>query len=166
MQMKGTCLRRRERGTIPRVQSQDGTRPMSEKKTPQDPAAGRHHVEVVAGAIARDGTYLLCRRPGGSNMEGHWEFPGGKVKEGETQEEALRRELEEELGIEVLVAGHLSTVEYSYPHLDITLHLFSCPSFEGEPRKLYHSAIAWVRGAEIDRDSLVPSNLPFLDILP
>ena len=166
MQMKGTCLCRQERGTIPRVQSKDGTRPMSGKETPRDPAADRHHVEVVAGAIARDETYLLCRRPGGSNMEGHWEFPGGKVKEGETHEEALRRELQEELGIEVLVGAHLSTIEYSYPHLDITLHLFSCPSFEGEPRKLYHSALAWLRCAEIDRDSLVPSNLPFLDILP
>ena len=136
------------------------------KEKSPDPAAGRHHVEVVAGAVARDGTYLVCQRPAGSNMEGHWEFPGGKVKEGETHEEALRRELQEELGIEVLVAGHLSRVEYSYPQLDITLHLFSCPSFEGEPSQLYHSALAWVPAAEIDRESLVPSNLPFLDILP
>ena len=166
MQMKGTCQRQQARGTIPRVQFQGGTRPMNGKQKPQGAAAVRHHVEVVAGAIARDGAYLVCRRPGGSNMEGHWEFPGGKVKEGETREEALRRELEEELGIEVLVAGHLSTVEYSYPHLDITLHLFSCPSFEGEPRRLYHSALCWVHAAEIDRDTLVPSNLPFLDILP
>lgn len=78
----------------------------------------------------------------------------------------MRRELEEELGIEAAVAEHLSTVEYSYPHLDITLHLFSCPSFEGEPRKLYHSDIAWTPVDEIDGDSMVPSNLPFLDILP
>ncbi len=98
-------------------------------------------------------------------MEGRWEFPGGKVKEGESLQEALRRELREELGIEVEVAGHLHTLEYSYPHLDITLHLFSCPAFEGEPRRLYHSDLDWVEAAEIDRELLVPSNLPFLDIL-
>ena len=91
MQMKGTCQRRQARGTIPRVQFQGGTRPMNGKEKSQGAAAVRHHVEVVAGAIARDGAYLVCRRPGGSNMEGHWEFPGGKVKEGETREEALRR---------------------------------------------------------------------------
>ncbi len=98
-------------------------------------------------------------------MAGYWEFPGGKVKEGETREEALRRELAEELGIAVSVGEHLSTLEYSYPHLDITLHLFSCASFEGEPRELYHSSISWVAPGEVDRSSLVPSNLPFLDIL-
>lgn len=98
-------------------------------------------------------------------MAGHWEFPGGKVKEGETREAALRRELEEELGIEVSVGEQLSTLDYSYPHLDITLHLFSCLSFEGEPRELYHSDIRWLAPREIDRASLVPSNLPFLDII-
>ena len=126
----------------------------------------RPHAEVVAGALVREGACLLCQRPGGSNMAGHWEFPGGKVKEGEALEDALRRELEEELGIEVSVGEHLSTLEYSYPHLDITLHLFHCGEFEGEPRELYHSAITWLAPGEIDRASLVPSNLPFLDILP
>ena len=131
-----------------------------------DSPGGRPHAEVVAGALVRDGACLLCQRPGGSNMAGHWEFPGGKVKEGETLEEALRRELEEELGIEVSVGERLSTLEYSYPHLDITLHLFRCGEFEGEPRELYHTAITWFAPAEIDRAALVPSNLPFLDILP
>ena len=84
-------------------------------------AGSRPHAEVVAGVLVRAGAWLLCRRPDGSNMAGYWEFPGGKVKEGETREEALRRELEEELGVAVSIGGHLSTLEYSYPHLDICL---------------------------------------------
>ena len=128
-------------------------------------AGSRPHAEVVAGVLVRADACLLCRRPEGSNMAGYWEFPGGKVKEGETREEALRRELAEELGVAVSVGEQLSTLEYSYPHLDITLHLFSCASFEGEPRELYHSSIRWVAPGEVDRSSLVPSNLPFLDIL-
>ena len=136
----------------------DGSRHISGFTRRPPPCGGR-------GRGARSG-WRLPALPEARGQAGHWEFPGGKVKEGETLEEALRRELEEELGIEVSVGERLSTLEYSYPHLDITLHLFRCGEFEGEPRELYHTAITWLAPAEIDRASLVPSNLPFLDILP
>ena len=126
---------------------------------------GIPHVHVVAAALQRDGKYLLGQRPAGSNMAGYWEFPGGKVREGEPREIALARELAEELAIEVTVGSHLASVDHVYPHLEISLHLYACTLRKGEPRALFHSDIEWLGRDSMGSIGLAPSNRGFVDVL-
>jgi mutator protein MutT len=123
------------------------------------------HAHVVAAAIERAGAYLLGRRPAGSNIAGRWEFPGGKVRRGETPEAALARELSEELAIEVEVGPRLHSLEHAYPHLNITLELFACRIVAGEPRALYHEEIGWFTPQALEHMPVAPSNHPFLEVL-
>ncbi|MBN2450709.1 MAG: NUDIX domain-containing protein [Lentisphaeria bacterium] len=83
-------------------------------------------VEVCAAVVRRGDRVLLATRPGGSHLAGKWEFPGGKVAEGETLEECIRRELLEELGLGILRAEHLGTVEHTYPGKHVVLHFLEC----------------------------------------
>lgn len=123
------------------------------------------HVHVVAAALERDGEFLLGRRPPGSNMAGHWEFPGGKVRDGESHEVALARELAEELAIEASVGIHLASVDYAYPHLNISLHLYACTLEKGEPVALFHAEIEWLGRVAMRSIGLAPSNRGFLEVL-
>ena len=125
----------------------------------------RPHVHVVAAALSRGDGFLLGRRPDGSNMAGHWEFPGGKVRDGESREEALAREIREELALAVRVGDHLATAEHSYPHLNITLHLYSCTIAAGDPVSLFHAEIGWFSTEEMRSIDLAPSNRGFVDAL-
>ena len=89
--------------------------------------------KVAAGLIKKGDKFLLVRRPLNKKRGGLWEFPGGKVEEGETLEEAIKRELKEELDIEVNVKGVLSEVKYNYPEGEIELYLLEVESNE-EPK--------------------------------
>ncbi len=105
-------------------------------------------VEVVAAVIERDGKILIARRPAGSHLAGLWEFPGGKPKPGETLEEALRREIGEELDAPTTVGEKIETVEWSYPDKRVRLHFFRC-RLGAEPRALEGQEMAWVTSAEL-----------------
>ena len=100
------------------------------------------HVEVVAGAIEKDGRWLLGKRDKGM-LRGLWEFPGGKIEPGETSEEALRRELREELGVGVRVGEWLGAVDHAFSHFTMTLALYRCRLTRGRPRALKHAEIRW-----------------------
>ena len=115
----------------------------------------RKHYDVVA-AVVEHGGRVLCLRKGTTRYaytSHRWEFPGGKVEAGEMPEQALQRELREELCIHVEVLGHLVTVEHDYPDFSITLRAYRCSSTSGEVRLLEHEAMQW----------LCPSQLPTLD---
>ncbi len=129
------------------------------------PAKKVPHRHVVAAAIRKNGRYLLGKRPAGGMLGGLWEFPGGKVEPGETHEEALIREIREELGIEIRVQGHAASVEHAYSHLTVTLHLYLCEPTGGRPQALYHSALKWVPRKQFDRYSFPAANLKFFDVL-
>ncbi len=101
-------------------------------------------IDVVAGIIWRGGEYLAVRRPPGKPMAGFWEFPGGKVEPGETLEQALVRELDEELGIRVQECAFWQSVEHAYPHLLVRLHFFHVREMDGEPRSREGHELAWV----------------------
>ena len=107
-------------------------------------------IEVVAAVIEHEGKILITRRPAGSHLAGLWEFPGGKPGPGETLEEALRREIEEELGAGASVGERLDTIEWQYPDKRVRLLFFRC-RLEGDPRPLEGQEMAWVDPPDLAR---------------
>jgi len=102
------------------------------------------HYDVTAGVIWRDGRVLLAQRLPDRLLGGLWEFPGGKREPGEALEECLRREVREELGIEIEVGALLMTLVHAYTHFRITLHVFTCRHTGGEAQALDVAAWRWV----------------------
>ena len=121
-------------------------------------------IEVVAAVIERDGKLLITRRPEGSHLSGLWEFPGGKPQPGETFEQALRREIDEELGAEVSVGERLETIEWQYPDKRVRLVFFRC-DVRGEPRPLEGQEMAWVTPAELARYEFPPADAALIQRL-
>lgn len=110
-------------------------------------------IEVVAALLERAGQYLLARR-----KTGEWEFPGGKREEGETLEEALVRELEEELGIVAEADPPLTTIDYDYPDRSIRLHLLPCRVISGEPEPLDCLEVAWSEPGQLSSYDLLEAD--------
>lgn len=120
-------------------------------------------MDVVCGVILDlSGRMLACRRPRGKVLAGLWEFPGGKVDPGETPEEALVRELREELAIQVEVGEALSPVRWSYPWAEVRLMPFLCRVVDGIPQALEHEELRWCDAGESRRLDWVPADLPVL----
>ena len=105
-------------------------------------------VVVVAAVIERGDAFLLTLRPSGTHLEGHWEFPGGKVHAAETHVEALRRELFEELDIVAEVGEVVHQVTHAYPDKVVELHFYRC-GFAGVPTPMMGQAMRWVPRAEL-----------------
>ena len=115
-------------------------------------------VRVVAAIIERDGLYYATRRGEGEHA-GKWEFPGGKIEPGESAEEALHREIREELEIEIEITGRLGMVEYDYPRFHLSMDCFLCSaSAEATPLLMVHSAAAWVSGKQMKRMDFLPAD--------
>ena len=120
-------------------------------------------IEVVCGLIENEaGELLLCQRPEGKAQAGLWEFPGGKVDEGESLLEALKRELREELGCAVSVADALTPVVHHYDGFSIRLIPFLCRC-ASEPKALEHQAIEWVVLEELGAFELAPADVPIFE---
>ena len=120
-------------------------------------------VRVVAGAILRDGRVFAARRGPGQRQAGLWELPGGKVEPGESDAAALARELEEELGIQVEVGGHLDENLHQYPDLAVLLVALACRLPAGEPQPTEHDAVRWLGPDELDAVVWAPADVPLLD---
>jgi A/G-specific adenine glycosylase len=108
------------------------------------------HVDVTAAVIRKNGRLLIAQRPTSGMLGGLWEFPGGKVERGESVEECLRREILEELGIEIEVGRPVTQVKHTYTHFRITLHAFVCRLKKGRPRAIQVADWRWVRLGEMD----------------
>ncbi len=108
------------------------------------------HYDVTAGIIWKNGRFLIALRPPKGLLGGLWEFPGGKKKEGETLEECLKREIREELNIDIHVGNHLVSVNHAYTHFRITLHVFHCAFVEGEVRHLGCDGHHWITSRDLD----------------
>ena len=106
-------------------------------------------ITVVAAIIRRNGSILLTRRFNNVHLPGLWEFPGGKVEQGESLEAALKREIEEEIGVQVAVHDQYFKVEHAYGTKSIRLHFFDCTIVAGEPRLLEVADLRWVAPAEL-----------------
>lgn len=120
---------------------------------------------VTAALIEREGRVLLTKRLEGDELEGHWEFPGGALEEGEDLAECLARELREELGVEVEVGEEIAVVEHDYGEFEIELHLLSARIVRGNPRPLGCAGIHWFRWDEIPQESLAPADRKLLSML-
>jgi mutator protein MutT len=109
-----------------------------------------HSIRVVAAIIQRDGQYLITRRPDNVHLGGLWEFPGGKVEASESLEQAVVREIEEEIGTTVRVLGEYFQIEHHYPARSVQLHFFDCVIVSGEPAALHVAEMRWVGPEELD----------------
>jgi 8-oxo-dGTP diphosphatase len=123
-------------------------------------------IHVVAGVI-RDaaGRVLVAERPAGRHLAGFWEFPGGKSDPGETPLDALRRELAEELGIEVQSAEPLIAVPWTYPEKEIVLDAWLVTAFTGEAHAREHAALRWVDPAALATLPMPPADAPIVTAL-
>jgi 8-oxo-dGTP diphosphatase len=116
-------------------------------------------IHVVAGAIAdADGRVLIAQRPRGRHMAGRWEFPGGKLAEGEDPLAGLRRELAEELGVTVREARPLIRLRHDYPDRRVLLDVWQVTAYDGEPQALDAQALAWVRPDELPRHDMLEAD--------
>jgi mutator protein MutT len=108
-------------------------------------------IDVSAGLVFRDGRLLISQRRAQDHLGGLWEFPGGKRHEGESDEDCLRRELREELDIEVTVGALVETITHEYPTKAVCLKFFRCAWLRNEPRAIGCQAFAWVTRDELAR---------------
>ena len=115
-------------------------------------------IEVVAALIKQENKVLATQRGYGEWKDG-WEFPGGKIEAGETPKAALRREILEELAVEVEVQSRLVTVEYDYPQFHLTMHCYWCRLLKGEPILLEHEAAQWLTRDQLDSVDWLPADL-------
>ena len=122
-------------------------------------------LDVAVAVIERDGLYLISQRLPHDSFAGHWEFPGGKINPGETFQEGLAREIQEELGIAIEVGPLFRLVEYPYPHRTIRLHCFTCKVLSGEPQAVECAAWRWVSPAELPQFRFPPASGPLIEAL-
>ena len=122
-------------------------------------------VRVVAGVL-RDtsGRVLIAQRPAGKPLAGFWEFPGGKLAAGETDREALRRELAEELGVALQDCHPLLTLRHDYGERMVELAVYEV-EYVGEPSGLERQALKWVALAQLGTEALLPADRPIVEAL-
>lgn len=123
---------------------------------------------VTAAFMERQGRIFIARRAPGSSHAGKWEFPGGKLEDGESPESAMARELAEELGIRAVVGEKLAETEWHDPEdrdRSVRLLFFRILSFEGEPHLHEHDAGAWALRSELGSYVFAPADRPFVEEL-
>jgi A/G-specific adenine glycosylase len=125
------------------------------------------HYDIAIAFIWNEGRLLIQKRPQHLHMGGLWEFPGGKQEEGETLEECVRREVREELGVDLAVDRELQSVSYEYEDRQVTLHPFDCRIVGGDLHK--HSGslddYAWVPPNALKGYGFPPANDPLIEML-
>ncbi|ATI40870.1 NTP pyrophosphohydrolase [Pacificitalea manganoxidans] len=125
---------------------------------------------VLVSAVAlidADGRVLLAQRPEGKSMAGLWEFPGGKVEPGETPEQALIRELQEELGIDTWESclAPLTFASHGYDDFHLMMPVFACRKWQGTPQSQEGQTLKWVRPAELRDYPMPPADIPLIPVL-
>ena len=114
--------------------------------------------EVVAALIWKNDKFMICQRPANKARALLWEFVGGKVEPGETKEQALIRECQEELAVTLSVDDVFMDVIHEYPDITVHLTLFNATIAEGEPQKLEHNDIRWITPSEIPNYEFCPAD--------
>ena len=122
---------------------------------------------AAAALVDDDNRVLIAQRPPGRTMAGLWEFPGGKVNDGETPEAALARELQEELGIDIATAclAPFTFASHRYPDFHLLMPLYLCRRWRGTPRPCEGQSLAWVRPVRLVDYEMPPADLPLIAML-
>lgn len=118
-------------------------------------------INVVAAVIMKDGKVFATQRGYGEFKDG-WEFPGGKVEAGESPEEALRREIREELEVEINVGDLIDTIEYDYPAFHLSMKCYACTIAGGSPHLLEHEAARWLSADQLDSVAWLPADITLI----
>ena len=121
-------------------------------------------IEVVAAIIIKDGQVFATQR-GYGEWKGWWEFPGGKMEPGESPQEALKREIREELEAEIAVGELLETVEWDYPAFHLTMHCYWCHITEGTPQLLEHKSARWLSAQELHEVEWLPADIEVVNAI-
>lgn len=118
-------------------------------------------INVVAAVIMKEGKVFATQRGYGEFKDG-WEFPGGKVEAGESPEDALRREIREELEVEVNVGDLIDTIEYDYPAFHLSMKCYACTIAGGSPHLLEHEAARWLYADQLDSVAWLPADITLI----
>lgn len=121
-------------------------------------------IVVAAAVIERDGRFLVTRRQPGAHLEGYWEFPGGKCEAGETHADCLVREIREELGVGIAVAGEVFTTTHDYPERRVELH-FLLGEIDGTPTPQLGQEMRWVPRGELAALAFPPADIELIRLL-
>lgn len=119
-------------------------------------------IRVVA-AVIRDGSRIFATQRGYGEYKDGWEFPGGKIEEGETPQEALAREINEELDTEIEVGEYIDTIEYDYPNFHLSMDCFWCKILDGDLVLKEHEAAKWLDKNTIDDVDWLPADITIID---
>ncbi len=122
-------------------------------------------VRVVAAAIEQEGKYLITQRRPSAVLPLLWEFPGGRVEDGETDPLALQREIQTRIGVKIEVGPMLSAVRKEYENYIVDLHLYSCAIIEGEPSAVAVNDFRWANVGEFEALSFTPADQASMDVL-
>ena len=121
-------------------------------------------IEVVAAIICKDMAYFATQR-GYGEFEGMWEFPGGKIEPGESREVALKREIQEELGVDITIENLLCTTKYDYPSFHLTMHCYLCSIASGEIELREHKSAQWLTMESLDNVEWLPADKDVIEML-
>ena len=122
----------------------------------------KRHVHVACAIIERDGLVLSALRSASMNLPLKWEFPGGKIEAGEGREECLRRELVEEMGVQIEVGRALTPATHDYPSFTVTLYPYVCSIVSGKITLFEHSAVSWLPAARMLELDWADADLPVI----
>mgnify|MGYP000490795483 FL=1 len=121
--------------------------------------------DVTAAVFIKEGKVMICRRPPNKGNALKWEFPGGKSEPGETLEECLRRECDEELGIEISVGREICATQYEYPDITVKLHFLLSEIVSGTPEMKEHVDIKYITKSELSDYDFCPADRDIVKIL-
>ena len=122
-------------------------------------------IDVVAAVVMRNGKYMIARRAPGKHLAGYWEFPGGKIEEGESPEDSLQREIEEEFGVYAQVGAYLGENVHDYGDKTVRLMAYEATVVQDIHQSMDHDQIEWVELNQMDDYPLAPADVPLLRYL-
>ena len=122
------------------------------------------NIEVVAAIFRKENT-IFATEKGYGEFKGYWEVPGGKVEPGESLEEALRREIREELQVEIHIEEKFTELDYDYPHFHLTMHCYFCSVLSGEITLVEATDARWLKKEELNTVNWLPADISLIEEL-